>query len=115
MLFLPLPTYRCLLSSNGNGGSNIYIPLPTYLCLLSSNGDGGSNIYLPLPTYLCLPTYVVALRIKQAEIGRLPFWTLFAFFTDRGAGEKSANMKKPGQEPIRVDPHAKFQDHGMAE
>ena len=83
-----MPTYRCLLSSNGNGGSNIYQPLPTYRCLLNSNGKGGSNIYLPLPTYLCLPTYALALVIKQAVIGRLPFWTLFAFFTNRGVAIK---------------------------
>ena len=98
--YLPLPTYLCLLSSNGNGSGNIYIPLPTYRCMLSSNGNGSGNIYIPtaaclvamamvvvISTYLCLPAclpaYAVALAIKQAVIGRFHF-EAFSFFVRIG-------------------------------
>ena len=59
-LYLPLPTYRCLLSSNGNGGSNIYLPTypPTAAYLVAMAIVVVISTYLPnyLPTYLPLPT-----------------------------------------------------------
>ena len=103
-----------MLSSNSSGGSNTYLPLPTYLYLLSSNSNGGSNTYLPLPTYICMHTYAIALAIKQAVIGRLPFWTLSTFFTDRGGGEQSANMIRPGSQATMVHLWALLCYHGMA-
>ena len=77
-----------MFSSNSIGGSNIYLPLPIYLYMLSSNSNGGSDTYLSLPTYIYMHTYAIALAIKQAVIGRLPFWTLSTFFTDRGVASK---------------------------
>ena len=62
-----------------------------------------------LPTYLptCIPAYLhtylpTYLRNKQAVIGRLPFWTLLTFFTDRGGGEDFANVIRPGSQAIMV-------------
>ena len=56
-----------------------------------------------MPTYLCLPTYAVALAIKQAVIGRFHFEAFPIFFADRGGGEKSSNMIRPSWEATVVD------------
>ena len=55
-LYLPLPTYRCILSSNANGSSNIYIPLPTYHCLPTAAYLVAMAMVVVISTYLCLPT-----------------------------------------------------------
>ena len=82
--YLPLPTYHCLPTTAN-------LPLPTYHRRLSSNGNGGSNIYLHtylpttaylvamavvvvISTYLCLPTaaYLVAMAMAVVISTHLP-------------------------------------------
>ena len=75
--------------------------------------------------YLCLhayryllllhtTTYVIAVGNKQAVIGSLPFWSLLAFFTDRGGANRSADMVTPGSQATVVSLWALYVCPGIA-
>ena len=102
-----------MLSSNGNGRGNIYIP--TAACLVAMAMVVVISTYLCLAACLpaCLPAYAVALAIKQAVIGRFHF-EAFRIFTNRGGGEKSADMIRPSWEATVVDLWPSLCHHGMS-